>query len=119
MSQNARILAALADRDDWVTTRDLYDLAGGYIGALHSRISELRTQGHTIESRKVPGKTGAAGHEYRLVGTLGRDGGQTFACRVGLTAPPSRPSASPPSLTPPGEALALASGQLDLFGAAA
>lgn len=67
MSQNARILAALADRDDWVTTRDLYDLAGGYIGALHSRISELRAQGHLIESRKVPGKTGAAGHEYRLI----------------------------------------------------
>ena len=64
MSQCERILGVLSDYQ-WHTTADLYRRLGGMI--LHSRIAELRKRGHTIEGRHVPGETGAAGYEYRLL----------------------------------------------------
>lgn len=68
-SQCARIADVLAD-GEWHLTADLYREAGGYIGALHSRVAELRsTHGLAIESEHVPGQTGAQGHRYRLVGS--------------------------------------------------
>lgn len=67
MTQCDRILNALAD-NEWHTSRDLYHQAGGFIGALHSRIAELRRRGHTILHDTVKGETGAGAHRYRLVG---------------------------------------------------
>ncbi|NBW20942.1 MAG: hypothetical protein EBR82_74575 [Caulobacteraceae bacterium] len=49
LSQCDRILAALeSKRGHWVAMPDLARIAGGY--AVHSRIAELRTRGHRIES---------------------------------------------------------------------
>ena len=49
LSQCDRILAALQyERGHWVPMPDLARIAGGY--AVHSRIAELRTRGHRIES---------------------------------------------------------------------
>lgn len=64
MSHCDRILHALRD-GQWHTTADLYRTVGPCI--LHSRISDLRKKGHTVEGRHVPGKTGADGYEYRLI----------------------------------------------------
>ena len=68
MSQShcQRVLEALQDANGaWVTSEQLYRRLGGMV--LHSRIAELRKRGHTIEGRHVPGETGAAGYEYRLL----------------------------------------------------
>jgi hypothetical protein len=49
LSQCARILAALEyERGQWVPMPNLARIAGGY--AVHSRIAELRKQGHRIEA---------------------------------------------------------------------
>jgi len=64
-SQNARILRALAG-GRWVTTSELYRRCGGMV--LHSRVSELRGYGYELEHDTVPGRVGALGHRYRLLG---------------------------------------------------
>lgn len=46
MTQNARILQVLADRD-WHSHHEFYGWC-----VLHSRISELRRRGHRIETRR-------------------------------------------------------------------
>lgn len=67
-SQNARILQALAG-GTWQTVEAIHSKAGTC--RLNSRISELRKHGYTIEHDTVPGKTGARGHRYRLLGGPG------------------------------------------------
>lgn len=108
-SQCDRLLAVLAD-GEWHTTASLYREAGGYIGALHSRIAELRDRrGLHIESESVPGRSGAEGHRYRLdapeaccntdPATLG-GGGAPAPARVGCSAPSAEqpPQSSAPRM---------------------
>ncbi len=64
MSHCKQILRALQD-GQWHTSMALYIEVGPCV--LHSRISDLRHQGHLVEGRHVPGKTGATGYEYRLI----------------------------------------------------
>ena len=64
MSHTQQILQALRD-GQWHTTHDLYLRLGPMI--LHSRISDLRHQGHQIQGEHVPGQTGAHGYQYRLL----------------------------------------------------
>ena len=64
MSHCARILEVLSDHD-WHTSEDLYQRLGGMV--LHSRIADLRKQGHTILGESVPGLKGTRGYRYRLV----------------------------------------------------
>lgn len=64
MSHCQKILDALRD-GQFHTTADLYRECGPMI--LHSRISDLRAKGHIVEGRHVPGASGAAGYQYRLL----------------------------------------------------
>ncbi len=63
MSQCQRILEVLSDHE-FHTSEELYRRLGGMV--LHSRIADLRKQGHTILGEHVPGKTGTQGYRYRL-----------------------------------------------------
>jgi hypothetical protein len=69
MSHCDRILEALRD-GQWHTSHDLYIKVGHCV--LHSRISDLRKKGYTVEGRSVPGYSGALGYEYRLVSPVRR-----------------------------------------------
>lgn len=59
-TQKQRILAVLSD-GRWHTSAELYRTGC----VLHSRISDLRKDGYSIERRGVAG-IGAEAHEYRL-----------------------------------------------------
>jgi hypothetical protein len=61
-SQAGRILAVLAD-GSWHTTAEIHSRVGGCV--LHSRISELRARGYTIEHKRTG--PGAQGSRYRLL----------------------------------------------------
>lgn len=63
-SQNARLLAVLAD-GRWHVSRELHERCG-YMRT-NSRISELRAHGHNILGESVPGKIGTDGYRYRLI----------------------------------------------------
>lgn len=63
-SQNARLLAVLAD-GAWHVSRELHERCG-YMRT-NSRIAELRSHGHRILGESVPGKTGTDGYRYRLL----------------------------------------------------
>lgn len=65
MTHCQQVLRALRD-GEWHTTSQLYREVDGPM-ILHSRISDLRKQGHNVEGRHVPGQTGADGYEYRLL----------------------------------------------------
>lgn len=62
MSGATRILARL--RQGPATAAELYALHC----VVHSRISELRKQGHRIVCERTPGETGPEAYVYRLVG---------------------------------------------------
>jgi hypothetical protein len=94
MSHCDLILNALRD-GSWKTTSTLYREVGPMI--LHSRISDLRKKGHTVEGRHVPGQTGAEGYEYRLASSV------TF-----ISVPRVRRPVDPLPLIPDVEQLALA-----------
>lgn len=64
-SQAARILRVLAD-GRWHTAAKIQRAAGK--SRLNSRVSELRKRGYQIEHEQIPGKHGALGHRYRLLG---------------------------------------------------
>ena len=64
MSGTARILARL--RQGPATAAELY----GLHCIVHSRISELRKQGHRIVCEHTPGETGPGSYVYRLDGSL-------------------------------------------------
>ncbi len=89
MSHCEQVLAALRD-GEWHTTADLYRRTDGFL-ILHSRISDLRKQGHNVEGRHVPGKTGADGYQYRLLPSV------TFVDvpKVRRADDPSSPLATP------------------------
>ena len=65
-SQNARILAVLAD-GRWHVSTELHQRCG-YMRT-NSRVSELRSHGHMILGESVPGKRGTDGYRYRRVGS--------------------------------------------------
>lgn len=60
----AKVLAALSDGKPH-STASLYRQCGGMI--LHSRIADLRKQGHTIVCEHVKGKIGAAAYRYTWI----------------------------------------------------
>lgn len=63
MTHCERVLARLSDHE-WHSSHELtHELQV----MTHSRISDLRGQGHVIEKRTVPGETGLRAYEYRLV----------------------------------------------------
>lgn len=63
MSQCAAILEVLSDGEPH-TVREIHERAG--YSRLNSRVSELRTRGHNIVCRHVPGCRGTDAYEYRL-----------------------------------------------------
>ena len=78
------VLQALRD-GEWHTTSELYREINQPM-ILHSRISDLRKQGHNVEGRHVPGKTGADGYQYRLLPSV-----------IYVDVPRTRPSDDTPS----------------------
>lgn len=62
-SQNARIIAVLADKK-WHTTVNIQRRSGAT--RLNSRMAELRKRGFDIESEVIHGQSGRLGHRYRL-----------------------------------------------------
>lgn len=65
-SQCGRILHALED-GKWKSVASIHRKAG--TSRLNSRISDLRIKhGYEIEHATIPGKRGALGHAYRLLG---------------------------------------------------
>lgn len=72
MTQGQRILRVLAD-GRWHSTSNIHRQAGNMI--VHSRVAELRTRGHEIEHRHVPGRRGACAHQYRWLNPPERSGG--------------------------------------------
>ena len=102
MTHCEQVLEALRD-GEWHTTADLYRRTDGFL-ILHSRISDLRKQGHNVEGRHVPGRSGADGYEYRLLSSV------TF---VDVT--PHRPPDDPTPLATGAEHLPIP-GQLVIAG---
>lgn len=67
MTQNEAVLDALAKRHgEWVSMPDLVQASGAY--AIHSRVAELRSEGHVIQN-KVEG-TKPRRSFYRLVSPI-------------------------------------------------
>lgn len=66
------LLKVLADGREHTLTeilaRSLNERGHGL--TVHSRVSELRRRGHTIEHVTIPGAQRGAGHAYRLVASL-------------------------------------------------
>lgn len=88
-SQSQRILAA-RERGGWMTATAIHRSAGTC--RLNSRISELRTRGHLIECRHIPGAgSGPDAYEYRLTVPSG-EGEQTTPTRLTATSPAPTPS---------------------------
>lgn len=114
MTHCERLLAALAD-GEWHTHHELYALRM----IVHSRVADLRRQGHTVEQRRNGDL-----YEYRLVSRALDDpqvGPQRGASdgSLRIVERPSPPPmdgalASAPAFASPGPAL-----QLDLFEAVA
>lgn len=66
-SQCARVLEVLQDGQPHPVP-EIHDRAGTM--RLNSRVAELRKQGHNIVCSRVPGRSGAAGYAYQLVGSV-------------------------------------------------
>lgn len=80
MSGTARILARL--RQGPATAAELY----GLHCIVHSRIAELRKQGHMIVCSRTPGLCGPEAYSYRIVGSL-TERGRSEAARPIETGP--------------------------------
>lgn len=87
-----QILAVLADRK-WHTSREIHSLV---FCILHSRISDLRKRGYTIDRRG--GGAGAENHEYRLVATP-----EEVAAAKDSGAGTDAASSGAPAATPPAD----------------
>lgn len=101
-SQNARVLAALAD-GVWHTVPEIHARVGGM--RLNSRVAELRAKGYDIRCRTVQGRRGPDRYEYRLLSEPGasqaRPGSESSLSQFeDASLSPSRVSSPPAPVTP-------------------